>query len=140
MQLQSTSSHAVLLQQIIRLLGKVLGNVIRGNNGEEMFQRIEQVRRTAVGLKRQTNNPHREALSAALSALSADEAETVARAFTYFLHLANIAEDHVLRTHWKLPESNGQSAQTSLAYALKTALTHHAPAEILNTLNDSCIM
>src|SRR5699024_3508060 len=140
MQLQSTSSHAALLQQIIRLLGKVLGNVIRGNNGEAMFQRIEQVRRTAVGLKRQTNNPDSKALSAALSALSADEAETVARAFTYFLHLANIAEDHVLRTHWELPESNGQSAQTSLAYALKTALTHHTPKEILNILNSSCIM
>jgi len=140
MQLQSTSSHAALLQQIIRLLGKVLGNVIRGNNGEAMFQRIEQVRRTAVGLKRQTNNPDSKALSAALSALSADEAETVARAFTYFLHLANIAEDHVLRTHWELPESNGQSAQTSLAYALKTALTHHTPTEILNILNSSCIM
>src|SRR5690625_5959043 len=93
MQLQSTSSHAALLQQVIRLLGKVLGNVIRSNNGEAKFQRIEQVRRTAVDLKRQKNNPDSEALSTALSALSADEAQTVARSFTYFLHLANIAED-----------------------------------------------
>lgn len=140
MQLQSTSSHAALLQQVIRLLGKVLGNVIRSNNGEAMFQRIEQVRRTAVDLKRQKNNPDSEALSTALSALSADEAQTVARAFTYFLHLANIAEDHVLRAYWEAPATNGRGAPTSLAYALQTALDQHTPTEVLDTLNHSCIM
>lgn len=140
MQLQSTSSHTELLQQIIRLLGKILGNVIRGNNGEAMFQRIEQVRRTAVGLKRQKNGADGDTLSATLSTLNADEAETVARAFTYFLHLANIAEDHVLRIHWELPKTNGQNVPTSLAYALNSALNHHSPQEVLQTLSNSCIM
>lgn len=140
MKVQSTSSHSMLLQQIIRLLGKILGNVIRGNNGEVMFQRIEQVRRTAVGLKRQQNNSDTEALSTALSSLSAEEAETVARAFTYFLHLANIAEDQVLRFHWEQPEATDRHAPTSLAYALNSALNHHSPEELIHTLNHSCIM
>src|SRR5690625_3124862 len=84
--LQSNPSHAESLQQIIRILGKILGNVIHRNNGAPMFQRIEQLRRTAVGLRRQSIDQDSGPLTQALSNLPPKEAQTVARAFTYFLH------------------------------------------------------
>lgn len=137
MPLQSNPSHAESLQQIIRILGKILGNVIHRNNGAPMFQRIEQLRRTAVGLRRQSIDQDSGPLTQALSNLPPKEAQTVARAFTYFLHLANIAEDHVLSSQWA--QSAGAD-HTSLEYGIRHALKHHQPQTLVNFLEKSCIM
>src|SRR5690625_286771 len=139
MQLQSNPSQADSLQQIIRLLGKVLGNVIHRNNGENMFKRIEQLRRTAVGLRRQPAPHNYDELTNAFADLNPTEAQTVARAFTYFLHLANIAEDHMLSLAWAKAKKLA-APSTSLEYALNHALKEHQPEELVKFLDHSTIM
>ncbi len=82
------------LHNDIYLLGKLLGEAIRSSDGEKAFNDIEELRRASVRTRREPNTENIQALSQAIDQLSDDEANTMARAFSYFLHLANIAEDH----------------------------------------------
>ncbi len=77
----------------IRLLGRMLGDVIRETEGKATFDTIETLRRTAVRLRRQGRDQDGRMLHERIKKLARDEANLVARAFSYFLHLSNIAED-----------------------------------------------
>ena len=87
------------LRDDIRLLGRVLGDTLREQEGEALFALVEQVRRTAVRFVRGHHPEARAEMAALLDPLSQDQAQIVVRAFSYFLQLANIAEDmhHVRR-------------------------------------------
>lgn len=82
----------------IRLLGQILGATIREQEGEEMFARIENIRVLSVALEHDADVEAGRRLDAIMRALTTEQAILVARAFTYFSHLANIAEDrHYIR-------------------------------------------
>jgi len=82
----------------IRLLGQILGDTIRQQEGEVMFARIENIRRLSVAFERDADVMAGRALDTILRGLSTEEAVIVARSFSYFSHLANIAEDrHYVR-------------------------------------------
>ncbi len=82
----------------IRLLGRMLGDVLREQQGPSMFDTVERVRQLAVGLHRGGGARQRHALRRLLQGLPREEAVRVIRAFSHFSILANIAEDrHVLR-------------------------------------------
>lgn len=92
------SPNDASLIEDIRLLGQLLGTTIREQEGDAVFERIENIRRLSVAFERDANVEAGRKLDAVLSALTTDEAILVARAFSYFSHLANIAEDrHVIR-------------------------------------------
>ncbi len=79
-----------------RLLGRILGEVIREARGEAAFQTIESIRQESVRFHREGAS-HRP-LEAILADLTIEQTLDVVRAFTYFSHLANIAEDvHQIR-------------------------------------------
>jgi phosphoenolpyruvate carboxylase len=80
-----------LLREDRRLLGRLLGEVIRDQAGPEMLERIETIRQTAVRFRREAEG--RSALEAQLNALDAEQTLHVVRAFSFFSHLLNIAED-----------------------------------------------
>nr|MCU0882905.1 phosphoenolpyruvate carboxylase [Hyphomonadaceae bacterium] len=77
----------------IRLLGRILGEVIRAQEGEAVFALIEQVRQLAVSHQRTSDPQTAVALQETLSAVGRDQAVTVVRAFAHYAHLANVAED-----------------------------------------------
>jgi phosphoenolpyruvate carboxylase len=81
------------LREDIRLLGRVLGDTLRDHEGAEMFRTVEDVRQNAVRFRRDGDAVARAALAKALDALDVEPAISVVRAFSYFSHLANIAED-----------------------------------------------
>lgn len=82
----------------IRLLGQVLGDTIREQEGEKTFELIETIRKLSVAFERHADPQAGQQLAALLRGLTADQAMAVLRAFTYFSHLANIAEDrHYIR-------------------------------------------
>ena len=74
-----------------RLLGRLLGDVIRAQRGDTTFDKVESIRQESVRFHRE-GATHRT-LDALLADLSVEETLDVVRAFTYFSHLANIAED-----------------------------------------------
>ncbi len=75
------------------MLGELLGETLRAQAGEELFRKVERVRALAKSA-RGGNDADFTVLAGELSYLSQDEALPIARAFTHFLHLANIAEQH----------------------------------------------
>ena len=77
----------------IRLLGRILGDVIREQEGKAAFERVERVRQLAVAYRLKRDKGAGRALDRLLMGLSGDQAVSVIRAFSYFSHLANIAED-----------------------------------------------
>jgi phosphoenolpyruvate carboxylase len=81
------------LRADIRLLGRVLGDVIHASEGKRVFDTIETLRRTAVTFRREGKAQQGRLLRERVAQLREDDPNLVARAFGYFLHLANIAED-----------------------------------------------
>lgn len=81
------------LRDDIRLLGRILGDVIREQEGREAFELIERVRQLSVAYRHKRDADAGKALDRLLKNLSIDQTVSVIRAFTYFSHLANIAED-----------------------------------------------
>jgi len=83
----------------VRYLGRVLGEVIREQEGAQVYALIEHIRRLSVAYRRHGDARAARRLQALLAALSHEDATRVARAFTYFSHLANLAEDrhHIRR-------------------------------------------
>jgi len=83
----------------IRLLGRLLGDVIRQQEGEATYALIEQIRQLSVAFRRDADHEADKALSKLLKSLSGDKTVSVVRAFTYFSHLSNLAEDrhHIRR-------------------------------------------
>ena len=80
-----------LLREDRRLLGRLLGEVIGAQVGEEARNRVETVRQSAVRFRRGESG--QSELEAQLDALPIDDTLHVVRAFSYFSHLLNIAED-----------------------------------------------
>ena len=95
----STASKDHQLIEDIRLLGRILGDVIREQEGKGAFELIESIRQLSVAFRHKDDTQAGQKLKRLLKSLSGDETVTVARAFTYFSHLANIAEDrhHIRR-------------------------------------------
>ncbi len=61
---------------------------------------IERIRKLAVAFRRDADHEADRALKAILKALTGEQTVSVIRAFTYFSHLANLAEDrHHIRLH-----------------------------------------
>ena len=87
------------LVEDIRLLGRILGDVIREQEGTAAFELIERVRQLSVAYRLKRDAQAGRALDRLLKNLSGDQTVSVIRAFSYFSHLANIAEDrhHVRR-------------------------------------------
>ena len=87
------------LTEDIRLLGKILGDIVREQEGETVYGLIEQIRKLSVSFHRDFNQSANQELTKLLKGLSGDSAMKVLRAFTYFSHLANLAEDrhHIRR-------------------------------------------
>ena len=95
-----TSDKDLPLREDIRLLGRLLGDCVREQEGEEVFDIVENIRQTSIRFYRDDDETAKQDLENFLNALNPDQAVQVVRAFSYFSHLANIAEDqhHIRRT------------------------------------------
>ena len=106
------------LVEDIRLLGRMLGDVIREQEGAAAFELIEQIRKLSVAFRRDADAEADLALKKLLKGLTGDQATSVIRAFTYFSHLANLAEDrHHIRRR-TIHERAGDTQEGSIDVAL----------------------
>src|SRR3982750_2559585 len=95
----------------IRLLGRTLGDVIREQEGTDAFELIERVRQLSVAYRLKSDAQAGRALDRLLKNLSGEQTVSVIRAFSYFSHLANLAEDrHHVRQQQAAPVGDGSLA------------------------------
>jgi phosphoenolpyruvate carboxylase len=89
---QNQDPHAALRDDV-RLLGNLLGDTLKQQVGQALYDQVEQIRALAKQT-RDGNSDAKEQLDQVLSSLKDDELLHVARAFTQFLNFANIAEQY----------------------------------------------
>ena len=110
------------LREDIRLLGRLLGDTIREQEGHAVFDTVEDIRRTSIRFHRDDDVPARQELEKILDGLPAPQTVQIVRAFSHFSHLANIAEDqhHNRRTRAHAVAGSAPRRGT-LAHALDIA-------------------
>lgn len=94
------------LKENIRYLGKVLGEAILTKDGQATFDTIENIRKAAVKFHRENNQEAAAALDKLLKGLTPEQTVSVVRAFSYFKHLVNIAEDLFASQQARLKEDH----------------------------------
>ncbi|MBU0752873.1 MAG: phosphoenolpyruvate carboxylase [Gammaproteobacteria bacterium] len=110
------------LREDIRLLGRILGETLRAQEGDDAFDTVERIRQLSIRLHRDDDTEARRDLSAILESLGRERANQVVRAFSYFSYLANIAEDlHHIRRSRAHQIAGSAPREGSLALALSRA-------------------
>jgi phosphoenolpyruvate carboxylase len=106
------------LKEDIRLLGRLLGDVLREKEGQAAYEIVETIRQTAVRFRRESDAESGTDLNRLLKKLTREQTISVVRAFSYFSHLVNIAEDqHLNRLHRASLLSGANPEQGSVAHA-----------------------
>ncbi|MES2633394.1 MAG: phosphoenolpyruvate carboxylase [Pseudomonadota bacterium] len=123
------------LVEDIRFLGRVLGDVIREQEGVQAYELVERVRKLSVAFRRDADQDADKALRSLLKSLSSDQTVSVIRAFTYFSHLANLAEDrhHIRRraVHERAGDTQEGSIEVALARLRWAGITTRTVSQTL---------
>ncbi len=129
-----------LLRRDVRFLGDMLGQVITGLAGEQAYQLVERVR-LAARERRGGNAAAEQELASAIAGLDDGQVRVVARAFSIYFDLANIAEDRqrvrVLREREqaRAPEPISESLAAGIKELAERGLTAAAVQDVLNGLS-----
>src|SRR5580693_5539391 len=88
-----------LMRRDVRLLGDILGEVVRDSDpktGPDLLSDVERLRHAVIDARDQERraDPAGDAIAVLVASWDLDRAEQVARAFTVYFHLANLAEEH----------------------------------------------
>lgn len=105
---EGTSSSRAPIERLrddVRLLGRLLGDVICEQGGSRLFDVVERIRRLAIRVRTSSSQEDLLALRQLIDSLDPEMTFEVVRAFTVYFHLINIAEqNHRLR---RLRETEG---------------------------------
>ncbi|MFT3727943.1 MAG: phosphoenolpyruvate carboxylase [Terricaulis sp.] len=117
-----TADKDAPLQYDIRLLGRVLGEVVREQEGEDIFALVEAIRLAGLRYHRDGDPQAGDDLQKMTAGLDVSRALRVVRAFSQFSHLANVAEDqhHIRRTRAHA-KAGDPAREGSMAVALARA-------------------
>lgn len=99
------------MREDIRLLGAILGDTVREQNGDEVFDLVERARVESFRVRR--SEIDRAELAELFSGIDARRAIPVIRAFTHFALLANVAEDIHRERRRAVHEAAGEPPQDS---------------------------
>ncbi len=131
------------LRRDVRLLGRLLGEVLIEQEGQALFEMEEQVRHLAIQRRRGPKEGRQAAaakLAALLKQLPLEQAEPVLRAFSVYFQLVNLAEQHHrirrFREHASDPQATPQRGSLEAAFqALRDAgISPRHVREVLRSL------
>ncbi|MBV8473796.1 MAG: phosphoenolpyruvate carboxylase, partial [Hyphomicrobiales bacterium] len=129
------------LRADVRLLGRLLGDTVREQEGGEIYELVERIRQASIRFHRDNDIGARRELEATLDSLSNDQTLGIVRAFSYFSHLANIAEDqHHIRRNRAHVRMKSEPRPGAMAYALKRAAEAGIDAKALRAFFDAALV
>ncbi len=99
------------MREDIRLLGAILGQTVRDQNGDEVFDLVERARVESFRVRR--SEIDRTELAKLFDGIDVHQAIPVIRAFTHFALLANVAEDIHRERRRAIHEQAGKPPQHS---------------------------
>ncbi|HUA43448.1 MAG TPA: phosphoenolpyruvate carboxylase [Streptosporangiaceae bacterium] len=112
------------MRRDVRLLGKILGQVIAESDGQDLLDDVERLRHRVIAARQHHGSEGRSAAAADADIAALVEgwplvrAEAVARAFTVYFHLANLAEEHQRIRTLRERDSGTEPVRESLAAAM----------------------
>jgi phosphoenolpyruvate carboxylase len=130
----------VPLREDVRMLGGMLGDVLREQGGDRLFEGVEAARRAAI--RRRRREPGAEAeLAGALADLDAAMAREVVRAFSAYFSLVNMAERvHRIRRRREYMRRGSGPQPASLMSVVQALRDRGLPrTDVERLLEDTCI-
>ena len=104
----------------VRLLGGLLGRVLRESGSPGLFEDVERLRAATIQAYTDATPEAFARAEAIADSFSIDRAEEVARAFTCYFHLVNLAEEHqrvrVLRQRDGRPDREDATDSVAAAF------------------------
>ena len=129
------------LRADIRLLGRLLGDTVREQEGPEVFDVLERIRQASIRFHRDNEIGARRELEATLDSLDGAETLSIVRAFSYFSHLSNIAEDqHHIRRNRAHVRMKSEPRPGALVYAFHRAAEAGVDAAQLRAFFDHALI
>ena len=124
------------MRRDVRLLGRLLGDVLRQAGGQDLLDDTERLRRAVIAARRPGSGDRAAAEIADLVASwPLERAEAVAHAFTVYFHLANLAEEHQRIRTLRQRDTAAQPPRESLA-ATVAAISGLGPGRACRLLAD----
>ena len=127
------------LRDEVRLLGGLLGEVIRAEGGQALFDQVEAVRQASIAYHRDPASHPGKRLEKLLTALPVDQAAGLAHSFALFSLLANIAEDRAGRRRARDQAEAGARPDTPEG-ALKRLADQGVDREAVRALLDEALI
>ena len=122
---------AAPLREDVRLLGNLLGETLKEQVGQDLFNQVEQIRALSKGARDGQEEAEKQ-LESLLSSLKDEEILPLTRAFTHFLNFANIAEQyHVVRSRRQSEFDENSPSPNPLDHLFKKFHDHHISAQTL---------
>ena len=122
---------AAPLREDVRLLGNLLGETLKEQAGQDLFNQVEQIRALSKGARDGQVEAERE-LEKLLSSLGDEEVLPLTRAFTHFLNFSNIAEQyHVVRSRRQSEFDESLPSPNPLDHLFEKFKQHQISAETL---------
>jgi phosphoenolpyruvate carboxylase len=130
------------LREEIRLLGRILGDTVRDQEGPDVFDLVERIRQTSIRFHRDEDRIARRELELILDGMSTAETVRIVRAYSYFSHLANIAEDQNNIRQMRAQNSAGNvgTLARTLAHARKAGISAHQLHQFFGTAQVSPVL
>lgn len=117
-------------RSIVRLLGAVLGDVIRDEDGLAVYDQIEDIRRSSVALHRAGASP--DELAGRLRSLSLSDAVRFVNSFACFLEITNLAEDHVQRRRSRIDAGRPDTLAAAVEALGQAGASREAVGDLLD--------
>ncbi len=128
------------LRRNVSMLGRMLGETVSRAEGEAVFEKVETIRRLAKS-SRSGNREDSKTLLDMLHGLQEAELLAVVRAFSHFLNLANIAEQHHLISREMDTEASATKTLEDLFADLTTAgVSSEAIFQSIDNLNIELVL
>lgn len=123
------------LEQDLDLLARLLADTIRTETGEDTLKQIENVRELAARFVWEADSGAADELAATLANLNDAHTVALARAFSYFSHLSNIAEDLHHNRRRRYHRIQGSKPQRgSLSHSLEELSARGISPEAIKTM------
>jgi phosphoenolpyruvate carboxylase len=134
------------MRRDVRVLGDLLGDVLRESGGQDLLDDVERLRRAVIAARRPARpggapgdgaprpdggeDPAGDEIAALVAGWPLDRAELVARAFTVYFHLTNLAEEHHRVRALRERNSGAAPVRESLAEAVAEFRREQGPEHL----------
>jgi len=136
-----TTKDDSALRDDIRLLGRLLGDVLKSYEGPALYDAVEEIRQTSTRFRRHGDPTDARQLDRLLKKLPREATISVVRAFSYFSHLANIAEDQQSLRERRRARASGAAVPGSLSATFELLGSRGiTAARVRDLLAHACLM